>query len=284
MIDALAAVGPDSREVLETLTSALDDRYWSSHTLQAMVRMGNKAPRQAIPKLLELFNEDRGAQFYAAQIFANIGADAKAAVPALVRSLRTSQDVQVRWSCARALGKLPVDREQWANVTGALLYALENDHWYVGAGAAEALVDLDVHRHPPSARRIVRRMLWMVDWRCGREPFDVLARLGPIAQEATPAIIRELSASNIEYERALFVSVLGKIGAPAGQVVPALTRALRDKEPVVRAAAAGALATVGEPARSTIPELRQVAAHDADATVRKAAEEALRKLQSVGQP
>jgi HEAT repeat protein len=118
---------------------------------------------------------------------------------------------------------------------------------------------------------------------------DAAEAIGKIAQikasAAKPALqplIETLDdkAANV---RAAAATALSRIDEPK-EVVPALTRLLKDdKEIVVRTAAASGLGLIGEPARSAVPTLRQAAkdARSEDPMLRqlaRAANEALRQI------
>ncbi len=69
---------------------------------------------------------------------------------------------------------------------------------------------------------------------------------------------------------------LGKIGPPARPAVPELIRLLKDPFPAVRTAAAVALGQIGTGALEARPYLEAVAEDDIDATVRVAADNAVK--------
>lgn len=96
------------------------------------------------------------------------------------------------------------------------------------------------------------------------------------ADARTDYLVRALRTSTMFRVRAQAAISLG--GAPTEPaVVDALIAALRDDNPIVRAAAAAALERHGDP--SALPALEGLAANDRDATVRNAAQRAVRTLQ-----
>ena len=105
-----------------------------------------------------------------------------------------------------------------------------------------------------------------------------LGKIGPKAEKAVPALVRALKDKN-EYVRQWAASALGKIGPKAEKAVPALTEALKDRWPGIRAQdAAVALGKIGPAAEKAVPALTE-ALKDEKVYVRKAAKEALAKIQ-----
>src|SRR5439155_16905773 len=92
--------------------------------------------------------------------------------------------------------------------------------------------------------------------------------LGPLAARAVPALLVALESRQDEHLRAAAARALGRVGAKqAKEVVPALTRALRDPRPRVRASAAEALAAISPqqpmasaPEKESIPALIELLA------------------------
>ncbi|MGB1287896.1 MAG: HEAT repeat domain-containing protein [Aggregatilineales bacterium] len=101
---------------------------------------------------------------------------------------------------------------------------------------------------------------------------QALGRIGDEAESAVPALLKALRADDM-YLRMAITGSLISIGEPA---VPGLIKALFDNNRAVRRAAAKALGKIGHP--RAISALR-VANKDADAGVRKFANEALTRLE-----
>ena len=95
-------------------------------------------------------------------------------------------------------------------------------------------------------------------------------------KKSTAELIADLKAPG-ERERVIAVRTLPQRKGDAGQVVPALTEALKDKEGDVRWSAAIGLGYFGEQARSAVPALR-AAQRDRDSRVREAAAVALSRI------
>jgi hypothetical protein len=94
----------------------------------------------------------------------------------------------------------------------------------------------------------------------GRSPFsqvsaaEVLGDIGPAAEAAIPALLRNLTNGDY-YVRKTTVWAVGRIGGEPSVVVPALRGFLKDPRIDVRDAAMVSLAAFGGHARSAVPEI-----------------------------
>ena len=85
----------------------------------------------------------------------------------------------------------------------------------------------------------------------------ILARFGPAAKEAVPALIRTVQSDDpLTRHEALLA--LGAIGPAAKAAVPAAVKALQDLDPNVRYSACYALGKIGPPAMAAKAPLQQV--------------------------
>lgn len=98
-----------------------------------------------------------------------------------------------------------------------------------------------------------------------------LGNIGPDAKAAVPTLIEALKKHKGFFNA---ITALGQIGDRAA--VPALIKALRNKDSEVRAEVAAALGEISDPA--AVPHLTE-ALKDKDKNVRKAAAKALKKLE-----
>jgi HEAT repeat protein len=98
--------------------------------------------------------------------------------------------------------------------------------------------------------------------------------IDPNSQVHRPVVIESLRAG----DGPVFISV-GQMGERAAWAVPTLTSLLSDRRPPVRALAAKALGGIGPAARDAERALRQCL-RDPEASVRKAARNALRQIAS----
>jgi len=182
---------------------------------------------------------DARARRAAIDVLETLGPAAAPAASALVAALADT-DLFVRWAAARTLGKIgPVEADAAVPALGRLL---EDP-------------DLDLRLSAATA----------------------LERYGLAAKAAVPALARAIGSSDAELQVAA-IRVLGVIGGPhIIAALPALSTALADPNPRVRAKAAETLGKLGPAARSTVDPLRQ-ALQDSNADVQKAASEALLKI------
>jgi HEAT repeat protein len=103
----------------------------------------------------------------------------------------------------------------------------------------------------------------------------VLARLGPLAKDALPAL-REVGRDSDWNNRTFAFSAIAGIG-PEEKDIPLLIRALADKQRNVRIQAARGLGNLGLPSKDAIGALRN-SLHDEDEAVRKIVSAALMKI------
>jgi len=95
-------------------------------------------------------------------------------------------------------------------------------------------------------------------------------------KKSTDELIGDLKGANGR-DRIIAARTLPHRKGDAAQVVPALIKALRDKDGHVRRSAALGLGQFGEQAKDAIPAL-QKAQHDGDVRVREAATKALSRI------
>ena len=75
------------------------------------------------------------------------------------------------------------------------------------------------------------------------------------------------------------IEVLGNVGPADPGAIPAMTKALSDKDLKIRTAAVLGLAKIGPDAQSALPRLQEMAASEKDATLRKHIQTAITKIQ-----
>jgi HEAT repeat protein len=204
----LGLVG-DARDITPALAGALADKdlLVRSGAAEALKRLGPKA-RPAIPALIVAL-KDRDARVggIAAETLGAFGASAIGAVPSLIEIVKDRRS-GVRAPAATALGNIGQEAEVVVPVLIAVLVQPGND---VGTQLA------------------VR---------------EALAPFGPSAVRALVAIVsdpREGTRSEGLDARCEAASTLGMMGPKAKEAVPALLRAMRDRNGSLRASAAEAL-------------------------------------------
>jgi HEAT repeat protein len=231
-----------------------------------------------------------------------LGPRAAGAEGPLVAALRTDVAPAVRAAAARALGG---QGKGSGRAVAALFEALDDASEAVRHAAAQAL---STRKLTPAHVGDLVRALGSADvyvrgfaaWRLGnfREAAKdavpalgvalalpdtyvavsaALARIGPAATEAVPALVSDLESPDAG-RRWRAARTLGRIGPGAVAAAPALVTALDDPNEGVRRRAARALGRIGPEARAVAAAPLQRATGDRDAGVRREAEEALGRL------
>ena len=174
----------------------------------------------------------------------------------------------VRQAAAQALSELKLTPEDIPR----LEEALESDDVYVRAFAAWRLGNFreEAGEAVPALAAALERPDTHV------AVSAALARIGPAAVEAVPALVAELSSGDAG-RRWRAARTLGRIGPGAAASVPQLVSALEDPNEGVRLRAARALGLMGPEARSAAAALQR-ATGDPDGGVRREAQQALERL------
>jgi HEAT repeat protein len=183
-------------------------------------------------------------------------------------SALTDPDPGVRWHAAAAFVRLG---PRGAAAVPSLLEAMRDPEWNVRNAAGRALEEAVGPEH---AERLTAELV-TPDVETRYHVTRALARLGPAAARAVPALRETLTDTDAEV-RMEAVWALAAIGPAAASAAPDLTRALADDDAPVRAAAAWALAHVGA-GREAAAALEPLA-RDPDRDVREAADAARRRL------
>jgi HEAT repeat protein len=208
-----------------------------------------------------LKDSDVTVRLSAASDLAELGPDAKEAIPDLIETLKDRNE-DVRLTTVDALTAIGKD------AIGPLIEATKSDNVDIRWGAAEA-----IRRIGPEAKDALPQLTKLL------EDKDEVIRLraaysmsvfGLGGRAAVPILVDALQHENAD-ERTRAVEGLQRIGLPA---VPSLTRKLEDPNPKVRNSAAEALGKIGSDARDAVPNLIKVL-KDPDASVRRHAAAAL---------
>jgi HEAT repeat protein len=211
-------------------------------------------------------------------------------VLALGRVLLDDPSPRVREEAALAIRKI---KKTIGRVVPALYQALNDPYPNVRYAAALALAregklvefpDADLYGEEgyPAVRSgrenmtVLRDGLKDSDARVRQGAAKILARLGPEAKPAVPELLHALQdpASGV---REAAGDALKRIGPEA---VPALVVALTANKAEERESAAWALGSIGPAAQDAVPSLRGLSANDPSPEVARAAEQALKKIQS----
>jgi HEAT repeat protein len=235
------------------------------------------AAASAVPKLISALGDaEAWVRAAAAGGLGNIGPAAASAVPKLITALGDTH-IDVRRNATEALKQIG------PAAVPALITALSDTNTDVCQNAVKALGQVG-----PAVAEVWPALITAlgdVNKRVKRDATIALWSIKP-GVEAVPALITALGDADTDV-RVAAARALGSIGPAAASAVPELITALRwnkDWGPGgpcvdVRVAAAEALGSIGPAAASAIPMLN-TARGDANVGVRKAAADALERIQS----
>jgi HEAT repeat protein len=225
---ALEGLGPRARTAAPALVKALRNRdpavrRWSAMALRAI---GDREVRAALPALLaNLDDEDLLARVHAARAVALLGAEAKDAVPKIVRLI---WDFGPHFGVARSLGEIGPD----AAVAVPPLIA----HWDGASAPTHQEIEAALeHIMPRSPGATIAAMKAgdpvgrsRATYELGRlieeppRPAKAVAALGEALGDPDP-LVRQIAAA-----------VLGRLAPTAPEAGPPLSRAARDPDGSVR--------------------------------------------------
>jgi HEAT repeat protein len=187
-----------------------------------------------------LHDKDDEIRYSAAAALAEIGPNAKEAVPELAKAVAAETDTRNLEELIYALGEIGPESH----------------------GAVPAMLKL-IHHEDEEVRQSV---------------LDALSVIRPTTPAAIKAIATALDEDKAVKVRLAAAYALNEIGAPAKSAVPALIKALaHDKNAGVRSEAAHALGSIGD-SEATVHEALKAALKDADADVHTGAEASLKML------
>ncbi|MBI1917612.1 MAG: HEAT repeat domain-containing protein [Planctomycetes bacterium] len=195
-----------------------DDKRWFEKLFQAVM-----------PDLLSnLEHPVRSIRLTAVETLENLGPDAYAQAPVLVKSLADPDQI-VRWATARALGR--IDGTPVPGEIEALGRALSDRDLSVRVAAAATLEGFG-----SQAAAAVPALLRAVNVGDADARIAVLRALGAIGKDGkqvVPVVARALVHPDRRVRRAA-AETIGRFGADAVLAADALERAVRDVDPEVR--------------------------------------------------
>jgi hypothetical protein len=247
-LEVLAALGKHSRDAIPALISCLDDESIrrAVHTSQS------PSDRR---------DEEMQLRLAALQVLQNVGDEAAAAVPSLVRLLHSDalrDESAVRVEAIEALGcigpaaehSIPLLREiagrqeQRARRTDSPAVWLQQVH----AVAALRRLQQDVPSAVPDVLAAASR----------NNPIPqallALPRIGAPPEAAVPVLRRVLKSAN-EYQRYAACTALGEYGPGAAVAAPELATLLQGPDPRLQRAAIHTLQHIGPLAQPAVPSL-----------------------------
>ncbi|BBD60108.1 hypothetical protein NIES2109_29030 [Nostoc sp. HK-01] len=248
-----------------------------SRAVVTLGAMGAEA-KVAVPALIKALQSDKDAsvRFSAAFVLGRMGAEAKAAIPALIMALQFDKDVGVRSNAAAALGR--IGGEAKATIP-ALITALQSDKdASVRSNAASALGSMGGEAKA-AIPALITALQSDKNLNVRYSAAYTLGSMGGEAKAAIPALITALQSDKDASVRSNAASALGSMGGEAKAAIPALITALQsDKDASVRSNAASALGSMAGEAKAAIPALITALQPDKDASVRSRAASALAKI------
>ncbi|HEY1859640.1 MAG TPA: HEAT repeat domain-containing protein [Gemmataceae bacterium] len=274
------------------------------------LRVGSN-PNDIMVLVKSLDDSDNNVRARASQALGNIGAEAKLAVPALLKRLKNEQNDVTRGVLADALAKIGPPAKQ---DVGLLREAITDLNPKVRAYAADSIGALG-----PDAESLLALLTEAAsdqDVQVRQNAVRSLGKMGGNGKDTiVPALTTALKDSEHEVRvaaakalegmdtlgatdvalltsmlkqqdsevRASGARALGKMGPKAKAALPELMEAFKGSDKAVRRAAIGALVGLGAEAKSAVPAFTD-ALGDSDAEVRKQATVALAKLGPDAQP
>jgi HEAT repeat protein len=303
---ALADIGPKAKAAVPQLAK-LEQREEPEVRLQALVALGQIGPaaKSAVPVIVKALQSDKsgGVRYAAAFALGQIGASDKQTRTALTKGME-SDDAFMQVITAWALARVAKDDKQVQEKTTALiLKGLTSDNVDVRRAAARAFAEIDpppevaapvlikaIHDNdqavisnaidalaslgPKIVPRVANNGLKNKDLQL--YAVRVLAKIGPDAKEAAPALAEALKDAEGEFRREVQY-VLGLFGADSAPAVPELVTSLASDDDHVRNSAVYALGKIGPAAKAASAELRKLLTSD-DEFVRFAATWALVRI------
>lgn len=288
---ALKGIGPNARGAVPVLVQALKEKDPQLRLLaaEALGQIGPDAA-PAVPELTELLKDaDPGLRQAAAASLGSLGTAAESAVAGLIDLLR--QGAKARSASARPFvpGK-PPPRTDPKELDTAMVAARALGR--IGGTAVPALAkalpepDREIREHaalalarigPPAKAAVPALIKVLQDEKADDgvrgAAARALAAIGPDAGEAVPALVAALKQPRQALVEPVF-HALAEIGKSA---VPALVGLLQDKNPYLRQQAARALGEIGREALPAVPALT-TALKDQDRALSAQAAEALGRI------
>jgi HEAT repeat protein len=188
VVQTLAKMGAPAQPAVPGLLAILKDNEKKAtyeSVLDALITIGTPGDAQmAVPVLIELLGHSQaGVRGHAADTLGWMRSDARAAVPALIRTLNQKEEFSVRTIVRDALVKIgPPDKE----AVPALLEAAKDNYWRVSEAAVDALggMGADAKGAVPGLIELLQHRLYSTREKAAK----ALGRVGPEAKEALPVL------------------------------------------------------------------------------------------------
>jgi HEAT repeat protein len=256
--ETLGRIGSDAASAVSPLNQALSSEHLHVRRLaaEALGQLG-QAAEPAVTKLLQtLTDESLGVRGVAAKSLAQIESAFEVAAPAVFRLLANKFD-ELRNDAVEALaamgpGTVPmiVELLEAPNIENLLqgrLEQLEQDlknyqEWVKRRhpNKGELLTQDEFNSIKISERWLLEEISSEFDQTVRLAAIEVLAKIGPPAQEAEPTLLTLLTDERLEL-RAASAKALAEIRPETSAALNALMQTLLDRQESVRSAAVGAL-------------------------------------------
>jgi HEAT repeat protein len=250
-----------------------DDEYQNLARRNAGQALGGVGP-EAIAPLVEALKEDNfEVQDTCADALRRLGDPAVAPL----RDALESNNVQLRSGAALALAKLGSTAKE---ALPALNEALKDESSLVRVRVAQAVWNVN---QADSVVPVFAAALEEPHQDIQIATMRALRSLGSRAAPVISQLVQLLKAGGSEVRREAVIT-LGQVGSENEQTVPALIQALEDSDPTVRRSAAMALGSLGSKAKDAVAALNKVIKEDFNIPVRRAATNALQRIESPSTP
>lgn len=252
-IDALVGIRPAPNVLLPILRKAMEDADMDPSVIVPALAVFAEMGDAGVPPLMEALKNDKTC-YWACIALGSMGSKAKAAVPDLAH-LTTHKDPALRMQAVIALGEIGPDAR---SAVPALVKALSDEQNSVRYGAAYALGRLGAKEATPELMKQTSSpdsfLKMIAVW--------AVAKVNPDDKEAVQRAVTVLTESlkgSDPRVRAAAARGLFELNAPRELVAEALGDMMADKDPVVQANVAEALASLGEKA---VPRLIKALQND----------------------
>jgi HEAT repeat protein len=267
IIEALGDIGPAAADAIPNLVEMMQDKDDDVRkaALNAIRKIGPSAV-QALSEALPASTWWAKAEIL--KMLETFGSKAKAALPALI-ALLNDNDQDVRRRAAMIIGKFATEGSSAAPTLQKILFDQKAPHvlWSV---VMDTLMKIG-----PDGHAVLRKALDHHDWWLPKTISEAFGQSGPdTPAEAIPTLEYALQHSRWEV-RWTVALVAGRMKAKAAPLLPALLKALNDKESRVQVQSALSIGEMGDAAKSAISSLkslRNVGSLERQAAIKKTLE------------
>jgi HEAT repeat protein len=206
-------------------------------TEEASAKAVREVKRRRVKSLRQRLDPNDIDKLSVVRYLSYMGAEAKEAVPAIIKVLNQSEGSDYR-EMIKALGNLgPVAKEALPHISKAL----KSDNSEIRSAAATALLRIQPTRE---REKIVAGLLTDDGWHVARDAASALGEVKATGPVVVSCLIKALKHkdSSVRTEAAVALGATGKAGP---EVVAALREALKDEIPIVKISAEKSLKKLG---------------------------------------